>query len=504
MLWGTGRQCRTGDGLEKIIHQVSAIEHRQRQQVQHADAQAHDGEKADEGDEPLLRRLTCGIGDRQRAVQVAHRGFADHDAAEHLQAQRRHVPGALHPLDQPIDRAVAHQHALRWRTQRRIDAADRACPVAGSARRHRDAERLAAALHLPAHRHAAAVAHGVADALEHLLRLGDALLVDAHDAVGGAQASCCRGPAGTHLAQHRLAVRPRQPDAADRVGIDLAHLDQLELERHCALTAPLDVGDQKLQILAVQRMAHHLPAQLVDRRQVVPPAVAFGVGAHPVARVQAGALERAGCRRRTENRLRLLDADPMRRRIQQHRQQQVGDRAGGHDGRALGQRLAVEGAVLFMRRHRRLALVEHAHVAAERQRSDHELGLAALPAPQRAAEADRETQHLHAACHRDAVVAVLVHHDQQTERDDEGEHRDHAIAFALTCRRATARARSSSASRSSSESCGPKLPAICSSVASLTASIAVNGIAPSRNAATATSLAALSTLVAPGAARKHS
>jgi hypothetical protein len=38
----------------------------------------------------------------------------------------------------------------------------------------------------------------------------------------------------------------------------------------------------------------------------------------------------------------------------------------------------------------------------------------------------------------------------------------------------------------------------------LTESIAVNAIAPSRKAATATSLAALSTLVAPGAARRQS
>ena len=48
---------------------------------------------------------------------------------------------------------------------------------------------------------------------------------------------------------------------------------------------------------------------------------------------------------------------------------------------------------------RAFALVEHLHVAAERQRADDELGAVGrgLAAPQHAAEADRETQHLDAA-----------------------------------------------------------------------------------------------------------
>ena len=38
---------------------------------------------------------------------------------------------------------------------------------------------------------------------------------------------------------------------------------------------------------------------------------------------------------------------------------------------------------------------------------------------ERAAEADRKAQHLHAAQARDQVVAELVDHDQHAERDDE-------------------------------------------------------------------------------------
>ena len=70
------------------------------------------------------------------------------------------------------------------------------------------------------------------------------------------------------------------------------------------------------------------------------------------------------------------------------------------------------------------ALVEHLDVAAERDRGDHPLGAVGAEragSTERAAEADREAQDLHAAQARDEVVAELVDDDQEAERDDEGE-----------------------------------------------------------------------------------
>jgi hypothetical protein len=78
--------------------------------------------------------------------------------------------------------------------------------------------------------------------------------------------------------------------------------------------------------------------------------------------------------RRAEHRLRLVDADPVSRRVQRDREREVGDRPGGDDRRALPERLAVEGSAEIGGRDVALALVEHAHVAAEGQRADDELG----------------------------------------------------------------------------------------------------------------------------------
>src|SRR3546814_10028916 len=72
-------------------------------------------------------------------------------------------------------------------------------------------------------------------------------------------------------------------------------------------------------------------------------------------------------------------------------------------------RLAVEGLVDFRRIDVGLALVEHLDVATQRDRRDHVLGaVAAAARPQRAAETDREAQHLDPVAARDPVVAELV------------------------------------------------------------------------------------------------
>ena len=127
-------------------------------------------------------------------------------------------------------------------------------------------------------------------------------------------------------------------------------------------------------------------------------------------------------------RLRLVDADPVRGRVQRDREQQVGERPGGDDRGALPERLAVEGAVELARGRRRLrarrACARSRRRAARRSTNSVLVG-PRLAAPEDAAEADREAQHLDAASHGDAVVAVLVDDDQHAERQEEGEDGDH-------------------------------------------------------------------------------
>src|SRR4029077_12368036 len=74
----------------------------------------------------------------------------------------------------------------------------------------------------------------------------------------------------------------------------------------------------------------------------------------------------------------------------------------------------------------RLALVQHLYVAAERngrQPIFGVIGSAALPAHERPAEADRETQHFEPESARDPEMPELVDRDEHADRDDEGENR---------------------------------------------------------------------------------
>ena len=144
------------------------------------------------------------------------------------------------------------------------------------------------------------------------------------------------------------------------------------------LTATFTRARHEIDILAVQHRLRHLPAQVGERADVVPLAAVARPGANPVAGTHSGTIRDAAGNRRAEQRLRLVDADPMCRRVQDDGQHQIGDRTGGDDERTLPERLAVEGAAEIGGGNGTLALVEHAHVAAEGQRADDELGAVGL------------------------------------------------------------------------------------------------------------------------------
>jgi hypothetical protein len=114
----------------------------------------------------------------------------------------------------------------------------------------------------------------------------------------------------------------------------------------------------------------------------------FGVALRqPGATHTAHAARRFGQRARTglaSTGLGSSTPAPVDQAYKSHRQQQVGRRAGRHDGRARTQRLGVESQVPLGRVDRGFALVEHAHIATQRQaHSTNSVGLAlALPAQQ--------------------------------------------------------------------------------------------------------------------------
>src|SRR5690606_32650034 len=130
----------------------------------------------------------------------------------------------------------------------------------------------------------------------------------------------------------------------------------------------------------------------------------------------------------------------------------------------------------------------HLDVAAEWQGRDDVLGLAALEPDHARAEPDREARYLDVRHLRGHEMAELVHEDEHAQYDNECDDRQHVLLSAAS---ATSRARRSAASTSSRVSA--LWPSCSSSARSITSAIPVNGTAPARNPATATSFAALNT-----------
>src|SRR5580698_6732608 len=149
--------------------------------------------------------------------------------------------------------------------------------------------------------------------------------------------------------------------------------------------------------------------------------------------------------------------------------------------------------------HLAFALVEQLDVAAERDGSDAVLGAIRIFADsrqQRLAESDTEAQYLEAEFFRDPIVAELVHGNQDADRNQESgnNQKHHAGAPALSSIMSTARRRAAaSASKTSPRVLTGDVLSRCSTL-SMTVAIPTKFKRPSRNAWTATSLAALSTV----------
>ena len=104
--------------------------------------------------------------------------------------------------------------------------------------------------------------------------------------------------------------------------------------------------------------------------------------------------------------------------------------------------VVVEQLLAQFGRHRAFALVEHAHIAADGKDREHKFGvlprllLLGLPAVEHLAKAYGEAQHAHTAGHGDAVMPVLMHGNQQAQRNEEGYDGQHG-RFRLQRRRST-------------------------------------------------------------------
>src|SRR5258706_1990084 len=98
----------------EIIHQVSSIQQRNREEIQDTQAHAHEREEAQPRDPARQRRLPRIVGDRDGTGEVLPRNVADDHSAEHLDAECRQVPDLRRGPRNRRERVVAHDggHAL--------------------------------------------------------------------------------------------------------------------------------------------------------------------------------------------------------------------------------------------------------------------------------------------------------------------------------------------------------------------------------------------------------
>jgi hypothetical protein len=156
-------------------------------------------------------------------------------------------------------------------------------------------------------------------------------------------------------------------------------------------------------------------------------------GEHDVA----GLEPRSGCRR-----IRLHCVDPGRGGLaavkredegENHdRQDEIGDRAGDHDGGSTADRLVVEALAALLRVHafdggligdaRRVLVAEKLHIAAQRNGRDLPAGAVTVgEAGEFRSETHRKSEHPHAAPAGDQEVAELMEEDDDAESEQKGD-----------------------------------------------------------------------------------
>src|SRR5690606_4413410 len=229
------RQRRALDPLRELENDLAAVEYRHGEQVQDAEADADDGEKAQERAEARLRAVPRIAGDGYRSRNITHRDVAHNYAPEHADGQCRHLPSLRRGSRDAVDRPVALlgrealDQALPFGRRRHASACDAdladLAPVEvraadldleheprGLARSRADAPPVRCARRaLDEQRHALSRA-GANRGREVLERL-DRLAVDLDDAVAGDEAGPISRAAGRDLAdlgrhRRRHGTRP--------------------------------------------------------------------------------------------------------------------------------------------------------------------------------------------------------------------------------------------------------------------------------------------------------
>src|SRR5690606_13320279 len=247
----------------------------------------------------------------------------------------------------------------------------------------------------------------------------DRRIIDGHDQVTGLQAGGGRGTVRADLTDQRRHRRlpAGQAQGRHRVGLFGTTQPVLQLQGKALGRTALAFPGLQLQLPGLTEAADQLEIDLVPGRRG---GTINLENLQPF--VQPGTLGDTARLDRPDHRRHGGDTQNGDNPERDYRQQEVGGWAGGHDGNALFDGLAIERLVKFMFRHGRFTLVEHLDVATQGHAGNDVFGaLAVIPAVQRRAKSDGETQYLDAAATGDPEMPVLVNGDQQPQRHDGGQ-----------------------------------------------------------------------------------
>ena len=367
------------------------------------------------------------VGDGDRTGQIFQRHLAQHHLCHHLQADKGSLPGFAQGFLQGAQGRITDfgQHGVKHRAvdlRRGADAANGCIvffdPVG------RDDQPLQPPCALDFY-------------LQSLLRMGAHHLdpvaperhrrtLDAHDAITLAQAAPLPRAVGHQFADNRINRRLIRIQAEFgheiTVQIGCRQIAQMQNAQGFPAGCRTDFELRLLRLLPLQHQIEQAPARILPTRH-----------RHAVDGKYRVLFPQLCHRRRgvrpdlAHHRLDARHAINEQRPVQQHRQQQIGDRPGHHDRHAPQHRLAVERARQIRCGHLALALVQHLDVATQRngRKSPFRFAVAKTFAIQHATETDRKTQHLDPAAACDEVVSQFVEHHQHGNRHDESEQRCH-------------------------------------------------------------------------------
>src|SRR5690606_16422801 len=249
--------------FDEIVQQMPTVEHRYRQQVQYAQADADERQIGDIGRDADARGLASIIGDGHRTADIAPGNLPDHHAAHHAQRQPGGIPGAHRGPPYTLEHTVTDGHHGQVAAELHADAADGLALHRFGLRHH-------------GQRHARAVAHQ-----RQRQRLAGMLLDDAHqfggigvggrpdgdDAVARAQARLLAGPAGDDFAHDGLGRRHAQPGVGQGVALRRIHAVAGHLQRE-PVGAAVGGADLDFGLAAGREHVEQAPAGVVPGRNL--------------------------------------------------------------------------------------------------------------------------------------------------------------------------------------------------------------------------------------------